>query len=290
MKCFFDTCSDAVNHTTETKSFGVFSSHAKNQNQDVHIHDCCEIFLCIRGRGNFLIDDKVYKINDGDLFIINQFEAHKVVPNTHDDFARYILHVHPDFLYSNSCGDANLSSCFYSLDNINKISLSSEEVSKLSKLFESLKNTSTYGDALFKKIKIIEILLETAKLFSTHQISPQKSTSHKTVQLAIDYINSAYSLPLDLETIAKNSFISTTHLSRLFKHYCGTTVTKYITSKRITEAKKHLSEGKNVTDTAFLCGFNDYANFIRTFKKVVGIPPGKYKSNILKHEKNNVIR
>ena len=61
--------------------------------------------------------------------------------------------------------------------------------------------------------------------------------------------------------------------------YYGTTATKYITSKRITEAKKHLLEGKSVTDAAFLCGFNDYANFIRLFKIAVGIPLGKYKIN-----------
>lgn len=55
-------------------------------------------------------------------------------------------------------------------------------------------------------------------------------------------------------------------------------VTKYIVSKRITEAKKLLATEKSVTDTAFMCGFNDYANFIRTFKKAVGVPPGKYKT------------
>ena len=66
----------------------------------------------------------------------------------------------------------------------------------------------------------------------------------------------------------------------MFNRYCGTTVTKYIISKRITEAKKLLSNGKSVTETAFASGFNDYANFIRTFKKTVGVPPGKYKSAI----------
>lgn len=279
MNCFFKTCTEAVNHTNETKSFGVFFSKTKNQSQNVHIHDCCEIFLCIRGGKNFLIDDKVYNISDGDLFVINQFEAHKVVPDVQNEFARYVLHVHPNFLYSNSFGEANLSECFYSPTKTNKTSLSTDETARLIELFESLKNPSPYGDELYKKIRIIEILLETSKFFSTHQDSFSKNTNHKTVQLAIDYINSNYSSPLNLETVAKSAYISPTQLSRLFNHYCGTTVTKYITSKRITEAKKHLLEGKSVTDTAFLCGFNDYANFIRTFKKAVGIPPGKYKIN-----------
>jgi AraC-like DNA-binding protein len=39
-----------------------------------------------------------------------------------------------------------------------------------------------------------------------------------------------------------------------------------------------LLAGNSVTDTAFRCGFNDYANFIRTFKSAVGVSPGKYKA------------
>ncbi|MFD2879573.1 hypothetical protein ACFTAO_32220 [Paenibacillus rhizoplanae] len=31
-----------------------------------------------------------------------------------------------------------------------------------------------------------------------------------------------------------------------------------------------------MSDTCYLSGFNDYANFIRTFKNITGIPPGKY--------------
>ena len=42
------------------------------------------------------------------------------------------------------------------------------------------------------------------------------------------------------------------------------------------EAKKLLKNGHSVSDTAMLCGYHDYANFIRSFKKSVGVSPGKY--------------
>lgn len=278
MKCFFDTCDEAVNYATETKSFGVFCSDKKNQNQEVHIHECCEIFLCLEGGSSFLIDDKIYDISDGDLFIINQFEAHKVVPDKRERFLRYIAHVHPSFFYSNSIGDIRLSDCFYSPGKITKTSLSPAESEKLTALFESLRTEYSYGDEMYKKLRATEILLEISRFFATHRDSVSDEFSHRTIQLAIDYINHNYAANLTLETVAKNVFVSPTQLSRLFNRYCGTTVTKYIISKRITEAKKLLAEGKNVTDTAFMCGFNDYANFIRTFKKAVGVPPGKYKA------------
>lgn len=280
MKCFFDKCAEAVDFTRETKTFGVFYSDTKNQNLDVHIHECCEIFFAVHGGKSFLIDNKLYDINDGDLFIINQFEAHKVVPNYHDTFTRYVMHVHPSFLYSSSFGDINLTNCFYDSGKITQISLLPKEQGKLFSLFEELKKDYPYGDELYKRLRATEILLETSRLVSSHNDSFSGKASHKTVQLAIDYINNNYSSELNLKIVSKNAFISPGQLSRLFNRYCGTTVTKYIVSKRITEAKKLLVSGKSVTDTAFMCGFNDYANFIRTFKKAVGVSPGKYKTII----------
>ncbi len=280
MKCFFDSCTQAIEYATNTKGFGVFYSETKNQNQEVHIHECCEVFFCLEGGNSFLIDDKVYDISDGDLFVINQFEAHKVVPDKDDRFLRYIMHVHPAFLYSNSHDDANLSSAFYCSEKIAKVSLSAEEAGHLTELFEELREERPYGDGMYKKLRASEILLEISRLFYTHKGSRSEEFSQRTVQLAIDCINKNYSSELTLEMLAKSAFVSSSQLSRLFNRYCGTTVTKYIISKRITEAKKLLASGMSVTDTAFMCGFNDYANFIRTFKKAVGIPPGKYKSSI----------
>ncbi|MBR3862112.1 MAG: AraC family ligand binding domain-containing protein [Clostridia bacterium] len=112
MKCFFETCHEAVAAATQTKSFGIFFSEESNPTQHVHVHDCCEIFLALEGGSTFLVDNKVYDIQNGDLFVINQFEAHKVVASKNGKFTRYILHVHPAFIYANSQGDISLAPCF----------------------------------------------------------------------------------------------------------------------------------------------------------------------------------
>ena len=281
MQCFFDSCSEADSFAAGTKTFGIFSSTTNEPNLSIHIHECCEIFLCISGGKSFLIDDRVYDVKDGDLFIINQFEAHKVSPAPDVSFERYIMHVHPTFLDSNSSGSVNLSDCFYRESGRNRISLTPSEAREMKELFDSLRTDYGYGDELYKKIRVLEILLMVNKLFGTHgEGIIQNTQHHRVVQLAIDYINNNYSQELTLDNIAKSSYVSVNQLCRLFSRYCGTTVAKYIISKRITEAKKLLGEGKSVTDTAFMCGFNDYANFIRVFKKTVGVPPGKYKNSV----------
>ena len=54
---------------------------------------------------------------------------------------------------------------------------------------------------------------------------------------------------------------------------------EYLREMYPQEAKKLLSAGNSVTETALACGFGDYANFIRVFKKHVGVPPGKYAAS-----------
>jgi AraC-like DNA-binding protein len=46
--------------------------------------------------------------------------------------------------------------------------------------------------------------------------------------------------------------------------------------KRIALAKQYLIEGYNVSESCELSGFNDYSNFIRTFKNITGYSPTNY--------------
>ena len=214
--------------------------------------------------------------------MINQFEAHKITVEQGKEFSRYIMHVHPTFLYANSDEEINLGDCFYnfSTGTHNRIHLTGDEIKELIKLFGELTVDHSYGDGFRKKLAAIRILYLVNRMNSTHSESGAIPSRHRTVQLAIDYINNNYSGELTLDTISKNAYVSANQLCKLFKMYCNTTVSKYIVSKRITEAKKLLADGKSVTDTAFMCGFNDYANFIRVFKKTVGVPPGKYRAAV----------
>lgn len=280
MQVFFDSCDKAKECAVNNKGFGLYYSENKVPNLLIHIHDCCEVFLSLSDGTSFLIDDKVYSVKTNDLFIINHFEAHKVSSTDYQKFVRYSLHIHPSFLHLNSTPEVDFAKCFYSHNKSDKISLTDQEVKCLTELFDALKVDYGYGDELYKKIKTIEILLQVNKLHKKHLNTKFVSPLNKPLQLAVDYINKNFTRALSLDEVAKHSFVSTNQLCVLFKKYLSTTVNTYIISKRITQAKKYLSEGKSVTETAFACGFNDYANFIRVFKKSVGISPGKYKNEV----------
>ncbi len=279
MNCFFPSCSDAIKYSDENKSFGFYYSEDPTTTHNMHVHDCCELLLALSPATSFIIDKKIHDVKRGSLFVINQYEAHKISATEVNYFVRYVMQIHPTFLHSNSMEGANLAECFYNASN-SSITLTEEEISTLLSMLSELKKDYGFGDALFKKNKATEFLLCVNLLFKTHAKDYHPSTQPETVQKAIEYINTHFTEKISLKDVADNSYISVTQLCRLFSKYCSTTVTKYIISRRITEAKKMLLSGKNVTETAFSCGFDDYANFIRVFKNTVGVPPGKYAKGL----------
>lgn len=272
-------CHDAIDTAISTRTYGVYFSEEQNPDLNIHVHDCCEVLLCLSGGNSFLIDGNAYTVEPGDLFILNQFEPHKITANPDKIFARFVLQIHPEYLYTNSTEETDLSRCFYTRGNgvSHKISLTDDEIAKLQSLLISFRKDNGFGDDIIKNSAVNTFLVLVNQFFLKQaQDENTPKCEDETVRNTISYINAHFAEPLTLELLAKNSFVSVNQLCKIFKNNFGTTVAKYIVSKRISEAKKYLSSGKSVSETALMCGFPDYANFIRVFKKFVGISPGKY--------------
>ena len=281
MNCYFTSCSQAIKSTLENKTYGLYYSDKAKNNQEIHSHDCCEIFLCLSNNTGFLIDGKYYTAEDGDVFILNHLQAHKVLPKNLNDFKRYSFHVHPSFIAQNSTSKTNLSRCFYGENKVDKITLSKTERDNLISIFNRLKNNYEFGDDVYKNTIAVDVLLKINEHSFSREIN-QSGIENSTLQLAINFISSNFDKNLDLVTIAKNSYVSVNKLCSLFKENLNTTVIKFLTSKRLTNAKKMLESNHSVTESAFASGFNDYANFIRVFKTAVGVSPGKYQKQYRK--------
>ena len=285
MKYYFDSCDGAIQNAINNKQYGIYYSEGININTDIHTHDTCEILLCLSGGESFLIGDKVYEVNDGDLFIINHYEAHKIKYNNSLKIARFVMEVSPEFLHQASTVDTNLSRCFYARTGefSHKIPLTPEQVKYMQSLFCEIKGNSGYAlDVLNYSVVLRILVFVHDKFFEQNQAehpAEKDLLNNETLKKVIEYINLNYQnddSSLSLDALSKYTYVSANQLSRIFKKNTGTTIPKYILSKRISEAKKLLTRGFSVTDTATAAGFRDYSNFIRVFKKNVGVSPGKY--------------
>ncbi len=93
----------------------------------------------------------------------------------------------------------------------------------------------------------------------------------------LHYINEHYSEKLLLKSLCSYFNMSESSLSHEFRNYSNKGVYEYILYKRIIKAKELLFTDMNLTQIALECGFNDYSNFLRVFKKLSGASPKEYR-------------
>ncbi|MEL7563905.1 MAG: PocR ligand-binding domain-containing protein [Dehalobacterium sp.] len=104
----------------------------------------------------------------------------------------------------------------------------------------------------------------------------------QAVQKAADYIRKNYRNKLTIDDIAHDVFLSSCYLSRIFKQSLGCTLMEYLAQVRVEKAKDMLKNPQfNVMQVAEKSGFDDPSYFTRTFKKVEGVTPSKFKQNAL---------
>jgi beta-glucosidase len=85
--------------------------------------------------------------------------------------------------------------------------------------------------------------------------------------------------PFNIKDLAVHLRCHPDFLSRKFKKCVGTKLSSYVRQVRIERAKKMLENPKLSIDyIAEHTGFSDRVNFGKVFHRLVGLPPGHYKS------------
>lgn len=100
------------------------------------------------------------------------------------------------------------------------------------------------------------------------------------IKLIHNYICENYCSDISLDTIADSFGINKVYLAKIFKEKFGQSVNEYIRELRIEKAKKLLCQYNIcINDIAQQLGFNNPQTFYNTFKRYVGVSPGKYREN-----------
>jgi AraC family transcriptional regulator len=83
---------------------------------------------------------------------------------------------------------------------------------------------------------------------------------------------------LGLSALAKECQLSVSHFARAFKATFGTTAHRWLTLRRIDRAKELLARSHApLAVVAMEAGFGDQAAFNKTFRRVVGTTPGRWR-------------
>lgn len=277
----FTSCKAAISECLKNKYYAIAHLHKEEKTMDIHIHDCYEIYYSISGGKQFLIDNRFYDINPGDLFVINQFESHYLTQINNMVHERIIISIYPDFLKEISTIKTDLSHCFTDRNQVfnHRISLNKEQQYRFLYFIGKITTLNEFGSDILDRVAFMEMMVMINSLFINNhslEIADSNFQYNQQVQEILSYINLHINDTITVEQLAEQFYISTSYICRIFKAATGTTINKYINARRITIAKSLLTMGLGVSEVCEKCGFNDYSNFLKAFTKAVGISPKKY--------------
>lgn len=124
--------------------------------------------------------------------------------------------------------------------------------------------------------------------FSDKKVEPEEPTETPKATKEIDFLNSieekilekCMSPDFSVFTLAADMGYSRTTLYRKIKSLTGLSINSFIRSVKLKKAATLISEGLNVSEAAYVTGFNDLKHFRECFKELFGKNPSEMKGRV----------
>ena len=133
------------------------------------------------------------------------------------------------------------------------------------------------GEALLKRLK------KSMDMNSKYYLNLEEDDNFAVIKnerfkMLVSYIHNHSNEPLNLNSLAESFDLNATYCSRLFLKYYSCNFTEYLRNIRMSKACDLLKLNYDVSDVAEKVGYSDYFHFCKSFKKVYGITPYKFKT------------
>ena len=242
-----------------------------------HLHNQYEIYYNVSGADSFFFGNQFYRCTGHDLFVIPKTCVHKVIVKPDVVYERCIVSVDSNVI-------AALNSAPYVMGSLNwidyvgvslpgKITLDNEE--KHNTYMSFIDEFTGAEDDLVRLSALMKLLSFIGKYFK--YASPVDSIVPRDIPEKALLIIEEDFRDVKISDIARKLYVNDSYLSRVFRQKCGITLSNYLILRKLAEAKKYLYMGVSVKEACFLSGFNNYSNFIRTFKNFEGVSPGNFE-------------
>ncbi|MBE6713503.1 MAG: helix-turn-helix domain-containing protein [Ruminococcaceae bacterium] len=246
---------------------------------DFHYHDYYELVIFEEGEIRYLCDGAVYEPKYGDIVLIPPGQFHmSVIQSESTRYKRHVFYLYPSAF--DAIGHGALSS--FLLQHRKGILLatdSSKSKRKLSDLLWDLKTTAEKMPDPIEHARMLSYVIQVFCLLGRETDRPK----HETLALPENvlalqrYIDENFAAISSVSQLAKHFFYSREYVSRLFRKYFDTTVSDYVTKRRVAESQRLLMEDLSIIEIADRVGFGSLSTFIRSFRSVTNMTPSEYR-------------
>ena len=246
-------------------------SGISNRGADVHYHSYFEIYRLTDGGCECFVDDKLYRMNIGDIVIIPPGAIHGTHYTT-QKHGRTLINFSGHYVPKSLTDMLQKGSYIYRCDD------ASEE---LDQIFSKIEKERRTEDVLSDEV-ICALMAQLIVTIIRHiEKNDDVILQNSFIEVAVKYIQENYQNPISLADISDACNVSKVHLSRKFKERTGIGLNEYIVLCRLKKARELLLTGDkmSICEIAFGCGFNDSNYFSWLFKKTYGVTPSQYRKN-----------
>lgn len=250
---------------------------------DYHYHDFDKLVITIRGDVSYTIEGRTYPLEPYDIVFVQHNEIHRPVIHSSEPYERIIVYISPGFIRDYKEKDSNLGYCFEKAaeEHTSVLRIPSLKkhplfisIQKLEQAFED----EDFAYELRRKILFLDFMIQLNRAVLTDSLAylHNESMNTRTAKI-VKYINEHLTDELSIDKIAEQFFVSKYHMMRSFKEDTGYSIGNYILHKRLTLSKELIQGGTPITEVCYLCGFKDYSNFSRQYKKFFQVSPKETK-------------
>lgn len=255
----------------------------------LHWHECLEIISVESGWIEVEIDRKRYRIQSGQIAVINPRQLHSCDRFDPDATLRCLI-IDMDVFRSRFVDSSEERFILPLLEGRVLLAEQIDGSNGLQSLIHSCVDSFDRRDIAYQlhlKALIFELLYQ---LFAFHcamreaeQRNLPTSVSRERVNAVLEYVDTHYAERIQLNDLVEIVHINKYYICKIFQQYTGKTVFNYVNEVRIRKAEELLlTTNRTVTDIAYATGFLDINYFSRIFKQIMGITPTELRKKYLK--------
>ena len=231
-----------------------------------HFHDFYEVLYFVKAKADYIIENNVYPVSDGDIILISPGKYHFLSPGENQYYERLVFHFSPKILMQ-----ANLLPQAFEKTEYLKKSEHPELASLMDKLINKCNHFSDEHLITQARMTLTDFLM--SLLYVTVSDDSTYTISDKISNDAIKYIADNLASIQCIDDISNALFISRSTLQHAFKTSMQVPIMKFVRNKKIVIARTLIQNGSSPSEAAEAVGFNEYSTFFRCYKNYFGHPP-----------------